>query len=232
MGPALRLLGFFGLAWVALLALQQVPGIGGFFRGFFGFWVVLIGLSVGLERLASAGLRRRRFEAEARALGNVESPHNQGKLGSLFLAAGRAREALEPLRRAAAGEPASAEWQYRLGQALAARGEHAEAALALERATEIDEEHAFGAALLALSAARLELGETGRAIDCAERFERNHGPSPESAYRRGLAYKREGRRGEAARAFDGVVELAKRSARYQRRDSNRWALRARLARLG
>ena len=62
--------------------LQRLPGIGGLFHGFFGLWLVLIGLSLGLGRLAAAARRRRRLESDIRALGTSRAPHNQGKLGA------------------------------------------------------------------------------------------------------------------------------------------------------
>ena len=231
MNPFVRMLAFFGAAWVLLVVLRSLPGIGPFFHGFFAFWVVVIVLSIALERGAVWAGRRRRMASEARALGNVESPHNRGKLGSLYLGAGRPRAAIAPLRQAVEGEPDSAEWRYRLGQALLATGEHAEAVESLEAAAAIDEEHAYGGCQLGLAEGYLALDRPEPALERLAVFERNHGPSPESAYRRGLALKRLGRGDEAARAFDEVVSLAHHGARYQRRESGRFAWRARLARM-
>ena len=231
MSSFLRMLGFFLLAWVLLGVLQTLPGIGGLFRGFFAFWFVLIGLSVAFERGSRWLLRRRKLESELRALGNVESPHNQGKLGSLLLAHGRAGEALEALERATEGEPDVAEWHYRLGQALLARDRGQEAVAALERAAAIDEEHAYGGVQLALAEAHQALGQYERALERCATFERNHGPSPESAYRRGLALRGSGDKAGSARAFEQVARLAEDGPRYQRRDNGRWVRRARLARL-
>ena len=63
-------------------------------------------------------------------------------------------------------------------------------------------------------------------------FERFHGPTPESAYRRGRALKALGRRDEAGSAFEEVATLAKQSAKYQKKDSAGWVMRAWFARLG
>ena len=60
----------------------------------------------------------RKLKNEIRALGAVESAHNQGKLGSLLLARGRAKKALEPLEKAAAGEPAVHPQRHHDGQRL------------------------------------------------------------------------------------------------------------------
>jgi len=229
--PFVRMVGFFALAWVLTSVLQALPGIGFLFRGFFAFWLVLIALSLGLERLARAARRRRRLDSELRALGNVESAHNQGKLGSLLLAHGRPARAVEPLRRAGEGEPETAEWHYRLGQALLRLGRTEEALAPLERAAAIDAEHAYGGVQLSLSEACLELGRWDAALEHLATFERNHGPSPESACRRGLALKGAGRRDEARRAFSEVSALARASARYQRKDHRRWVVRAHLAKL-
>jgi tetratricopeptide (TPR) repeat protein len=225
------MLGFFALAWLLLSVLQRLPGIGGLFHGFFALWLVLIGLSLGLGRLAAAARRRRRLESDIRALGNVESAHNQGKLGSLLLAQGRAAQAVEHLERAAAGEPERAEWHYRLGQARLQANRPAEALAALERAAGIEEEHAYGGVQLVLAQAHQALGRFPEALERLRVFEKNHGPSPESAYRRGQALKKSGAKSEAARAFEEVAALARTSARYQKKEHGRWVLRAQLARL-
>jgi tetratricopeptide (TPR) repeat protein len=226
-----RLVGFFVLAWVLLAVLQTLPVVGRFFQGLFGFWLVLIALSLFLTRMAQAGRRRAMLESEIRALGNVDSAHNQGKLGSLLLAHGRVKQAVAHLERAAAGEPGRAEWHYRLGQAELLAGRPAAAIAPLERAVEIEEEHAYGGVQLALAEACTALGRFPEALERLRVFERNHGPSPESAYRRGQALKKQGEHRAAKRAFAEVAALARTSARYQRKDHGRWVLRAQLARI-
>jgi tetratricopeptide (TPR) repeat protein len=226
-----RLLGFFVLAWILVEVLQALPVVGSYFHGLLGFWLVLIALSVLSGRLARAGRRRAKLESEIRALGNVDSAHNQGKLGSLLLAHGRVKPAVVHLERAAQGEPERAEWHYRLGQAQLQAGRPEAAIGPLERAVALDEEHAYGGVQLALAEACTALGRFPEALERLRVFERNHGPSPESAYRRGQALKKQGEHGAAKRAFAEVAALARSSARYQRKHHGRWVLRAQLSRL-
>lgn len=227
----LRLIGFFALVYVLTLVLGHLPVVGAFFRstGIFGLWFTAVLLSLVASRLGALAYRRRRDRATVRQLAAVESPHNQGKLGALLLAQGRARRALPHLERAVQGEPGVAEWHYRLGTAQLLLRRPAEAAAALERAVALDEEHAYGAALMRLAEARSASGAHDGALADLARLEKNHGPSPESAYRRGLALKQLGRREEARSALREVSELARHAARYQRRTAGLWVVRARLA---
>jgi len=227
----LRMLGFFAGSVALLLVLQRLPGIGGLFRGFFGFWLAAILFSVLAERLAHALLVRQRFSRATADLGHVDSPYNQGKLGSLLLSSGKAAQAVEPLRRACAGEPESAEWAYRLGQALLSTSRADEALASLQRALALNPEHAYGEVHLALARAHLELRRDSDALATLARYEREHGPSPESAYHRGVALRMGGDRAAAKAAFREVGELASRAARFQRKAQQLWVWKARLARL-
>jgi len=227
----LRLVGFFLLVIVSLPILRQIPIIGGLFRGLFGFWIGAILISWLLTYVSGLLLRRRRLSVRMRELGNVESAHNQGKLGSLMLAHGQARRAVTHLERAVQGEPDSAEWHYRLGCALLAAGRSEQAIEPLTRAHDINEEHAYGAVQLRLGEASLRAGKAEAALEAFERFERNHGPSPESCYRRGTALRALGRRHEAKQSFSRVHELAAKAATYQRGSNRGWVLRATLAKL-
>ena len=226
--PMLRLAGFFVLVWVVMSLLRGAGILG---HGLFSFWIVAIALSLLLSHAALLLARRRRLSARLRELGNVESPHNQGKLGALLLGSGRARQAVPHLARAAAGEPEVTDWHYRLGLALLESGRASQAVPPLERAVGLDPEHAYGAAQLALSRARLASGDAAGALAAVDAFDRNHGPNPESAYRRGVAQKRLGQRAEAAASLRQVGELAARAARFQRSAHRTWVLRALLARL-
>ncbi len=225
-----RMLGFFAGTVVLLVVLQRLPGVGGLFRGFFGFWLAAILFSVLAERIASALFARRRFTRAALDLGHVESAYNQGKLGSLLLAAGKAKAAVEPLRRACAGEPESAEWAYRLGLALLATERADEALESLERALALNPEHAYGEVHLALARAHLALRRDDDALSTLSRYEREHGPNPESAYHRGLGLRMAGNRAAAQAAFREVGELAARAARFQRKAQRTWVWKAWLAR--
>ncbi len=226
-----RLLGFFLLVLLSVSLLRTLPVVGSWFQGFFGFWLAAIGLSLGLTRLSVLLTRRRRSAGELRQLSEVDSPHNRGKLGSLLLASSRPRAALPHLEAAVAGEPDLAEWRYRLGAALLAAGRAARARTVLEAAAAIDEEHAYGAVQLALADARQRSDDAAAALEALDRFDRNHGESPESCYRRGQALRRLGRREEARASFRRVTRLASRAARFQRAQNRPWVWRSLLARL-
>jgi hypothetical protein len=222
---------FFAGTVVLLSVLQRLPAAGWIFRGFFGFWIAAILLSVTAERVARALLARRAFQRSLRDLGHVESAYNQGKLGSLLLSSGKAAAALPHLQRAVEGEPSVPEWRYRLGQAQLATRRFADALDSLERAVALNSEHAYGDVQLALVRAQLELRRTDEALASLARYEREFGPNPESAYHRGLALRLEGKRAAAKAAFREVGELAARTPRFQRKAQRPWVLKAWLARL-
>jgi len=229
----LRVLGFFVLALLVASLLGHVPVIGPLFRhtGVFGVFAAAALLSVVFTKYGERMLSARKLRAEIRALGAVESAHNQGKLGSLLLARGRARQALRPLAAAVAGEPEVAEWHYRLGLARLALGDVAGALAAFEACVAREEEHAYGNALLRRAECLQRLGRHEEALGALELHERNHGEAPEASFRRGRALAALERRQEARGAFDRVIELAAKATRYQRAAAASWAFRARLARM-
>lgn len=226
-----RLIGFFVLVVVISSLLGHVPWIGPLFRstGCIGIWLTAMALSWALTWAGNRAYRMKKDSAEIRRLEAVDSPYNHGKIGSLLLAQGRTRKALAHLERAAAGEPEVAEWHYRLGSALLALGRGADAAVALERAVSIDEEHAYGAAQMRLAEALASVGRYDDALQALERVERNHGPSPESAFRAGAVHRARGDREAARASFRRVGEIAARAAGYQKRDATRWSVRAKMA---
>ena len=227
----LRLLGFFVGAFLLMLVLRQVPVLGRLFQvPLIGFCGAAILLSLVLSRVATAGVDRASLRRKLADLERVDTPHNQGKLGSLLLAGGRAKAAVVPLERAVAGEPESIEWRYRLGLARLESGDAAGAAEELDWVSRRDEEYAYGAAQLAFARALERTGRRSDAYDALERFERNHGPSPESACRRGLLLKRLGRADEAKAVRANVSVLAKRAGMQQKRGATGWVWRAFLAR--
>ncbi|MEM7306192.1 MAG: tetratricopeptide repeat protein [Planctomycetota bacterium] len=224
----LRLIGFFVLALILSRVLGFLPIVGPLFArtGIFGIWITALLLAWWLSAYGERMVQRRRDRAELRRLEAVDSPHNHGKAGSLLLAQGRAQRALPHLRQAFAGDPESAEWAYRLGDASLRAGRLDDAREALEHCVGLDEEHAYGAAQMRLAETLLAQGEEERSLEALKVVERNHGPSPESAYRRGLALKAQGRKDEAKAAFGEVSSLASQAVKYQKRAATSWVLRA------
>ena len=227
-----RLIGFFALVLCALFVLRELPVIGALFRiPFVGFWLAAITVSLVATRLASLAVDRAKVRALERRLGAVETPHNQGKLGVLHASLRRHEQAVACLERAAAGEPEFTEWHYRLGISRLALRDLDGARRAFERALELCEDHAYGQALLRLCETQTRTGLGSEALAALVRFERARGPTPESAYRRGLALRLLGDGLAAKAAFDEVGTLARGLARYQQREGWRWSIRAWLARL-
>ena len=227
----LRFLAYFATIFVVWQVLAHAPLVGWIFRipllGFFAT-AALVG-AVG-RYWAEGALARRRMQALKRQLGGVETPHNLGKLGSFLESDRQWRAAIPHLEQATLGEPESAEWHWRLGHCLLESGEFARAAEELRAAAAIDEEHAYGSVLMMLSEAQRKMGDLDLALSTLERFERNHGPNPESAYRRGRVLAQLGRKEEASQAYGSVSELARSAARYQRKTFRGYALKAFLAR--
>mgnify|MGYP001609328133 CR=1 FL=1 len=227
----LRIIGFFIGVVLLLRVLQAVPFIGALFHGMLGFWLGAIVLALLASAVTEWFVQRRKLEHSTRALGHVESPHNQGKLGSLLAAHGKYARALPCLEFASAGEPEVAEWHYRRGTTLSALRRNDDALVALERAATIDEEHAYGGVQLALAEVYARRGNSERVLSALERFDRNHGPNPESCYRRAVELKRLGRRDQARACLRQVGELAAHAARFQRKANRAWVLKALLARV-
>ena len=229
----LRLLGFFALTFVALVVLRQVPFIGGLFAiPLVGFYLAAVLVSLAIAWWGKRAIDRSRFARLERDLGQTDTPHNRGKLGSLLLAQGRPRKAVPHLEAAAAGYPDEVDWHYRLGCAWLGASRPAEAVEALERAVELSEEHAYGAALLRLAEALTASGRAEEALDVLARHVRSYGDTPEGVFRRGVAERAAGRRVEARRSFEAVPAVAKQSVRYQRKDARWWVLRSFIARWG
>jgi tetratricopeptide (TPR) repeat protein len=216
---------------VVLLVLQNVPLVGALFKiPFLGFWGAAILVSVGLSWLANRAVQVRTIRSRTNELGATNTPHNQGKLGSLLQQNGSNRKAIAPLRNAVEGDPGVADWPYRLGCALLATGDARAAVDALRQAAAIDEEHKFGQVLLRLAEAEARSGLHEESLDTLARFERNHGPGPEWAYRRGVALSKAGRKQEARESFDDVGKLASRVAGFQKKGARGWVVKAFLAR--
>jgi len=228
----LRLVGFFLLVLVALQVLRLVPIVGRFFDiPILGFWGAAILISLVASRWATFALDRRRTSSRVRALGHVDTPHNQGKLGSLYVGERRFKAAIGPLERAVAGEPDVAEWRYRLGCALLGLRRPKEAAAAFEGAAAIDEEYAYGNLLMRLAQARLACGDAAGSLEALERRDRNHGADAESAYRRGLALKALAKRAEARASFQEASKLAAAGGSFRRGEARKWGTLAFLARV-
>jgi tetratricopeptide (TPR) repeat protein len=221
----LPLVGFFLITFAVLWVLRQIPGLGWIFGSpLLGFFLTAILVSSLFAWLGSRAVDRRRFRRAASQLGAVETPHNQGKLGSLLLAARRPRAAAECLARAVAGEPDSLEWRYRYGVALLRSGRPAEAARELDLVVARNEEYAYGDMLLRLAEAEQAAGRPARALEALERHARSQGDTPESLYRRALALRALRRGDEARAALARIGAVASKRATYQKRADARWVL--------
>ena len=228
----IRFLAYLGTIFVVMILLRFVPLVGGFFRiPLFGFFAAAAIVSFVGRRWAEGALARHRLKALKRQLGGVETPHNMGKLGSVLEANGSYKAALPYLRLAVEGEPNTAEWHWRLGHCLLESGKAQEAVAVLMRAIELDEKLGYGVALMQLAEALRRIGDGERALVVLDRVERNHGPSPESAYRRGRLLRQMGRKDEGTRALAQVGELAHQAAAYQRTDNRKWVWRSIWARM-
>jgi hypothetical protein len=148
----------------------------------------------------------------------------------MLLAQGRARKAVPLFEEAAAGDPTSLEWRYRLGMARLKAGDDPAAALqALDSVLAEDVEFGFGSAMLLSARAAKEAGHPDHAVDRVERFERNHGPTPESALLRAELLKAGGDRAGANAALDEIPRLAKLAPK--RGQSQSWSVRLRALKL-
>lgn len=207
----LRLLGFFTAVFALTWVLAQLPIVGVLFRiPFLGFWFTAILLSAVLAKLGTEALDHRARKSLERQLGAVDTPHHKGKLASLWLSQGKPKRAVPLFEEAVAGDPESLQWRYRLAQARFESGAApGEVIGPLEHVLDEDEEFAFGAPMLLSARAHLADGKGDEALERVARFDRNHGPAPESALLRGRILKALDRRDEANRAFDDVGKLAK-----------------------
>jgi len=227
----LRLLGFFAVVIVLTTFLGHLPLVGPLFArtGIFGIWISAMLLGWAISAWGSRAVRTRRDRSVQRELEAVDSPRNRGKLGTLMLAQGRVARALEHLDAAVEGEPEVAEWRWRRGLARMRARRWEEAAADLASVVGQDEEYAYGQAMMRLAEVRSLLGRDEEALGALDVVARNHGPSPEEAYRRGVALKALGRRDEARASFERVHALARESARFRRREAAGWRLRALVA---
>jgi tetratricopeptide (TPR) repeat protein len=228
-----RLIGFFVLVWLLASLLGHLPVVGPFFErtSCLGFWVSALLLSWGLGRLSQRAIAVRRDASEVKRQLAVDSPQGHGKVGAMFLAQGRAAKALPHLVQAAAGEPEMPEWHYRHGMALLQLGRLEEAHGPLKACLTIDPEHGYGGAQMGMAQVLGQAKQYPAALKALATYERNHGPIPESAFRRGMAHKNLGQKSEAQAAFEEVPKLAQETARYQKKTSNLWVLKAKLASL-
>jgi len=224
-------LGFFAVVFFALIVLRQLPFVGGVFRiPFVGFYLAAVVVSLVSARLGTRLVDRRRLHKSVRSLGEVDTPHNRGKLGALFAGQGKHKEALGHLEAAWEQEEGVPEWAYRVGRSRLSLGDPAGAAAALKRAVELDEEHGYGEALRRLAEALTQGGEPSEALTRLDRHDVIYGETPESAYLRGRAHQGLGDREAAKAAFAKAPKLVPDVAKYQREGARTWAMRARLAR--
>ncbi|MFT6362388.1 MAG: tetratricopeptide (TPR) repeat protein [Planctomycetota bacterium] len=177
-------------------------------------------------------MAKRRFDAQVRGLGNVDTANNQGKLGALLLDRGKFKAALEHLLIAKEGQPESSEWDYGLGRAYMGLGQFAQAAEHFQSVAAIDAAYGYGRVLLGLAEARLECDQTDIALQALDRHDSDRGATPESALLRGLVFKKLGLKAEARAAFESVSGLAKNLPASYRKSAFPFQVRAFFARIG
>ncbi|MAF66098.1 MAG: hypothetical protein CMJ84_10645 [Planctomycetes bacterium] len=220
------------MVFLVMGTLRQLPVVGVFFQiPLLGFFLAAFLVGLLADRLGTMTRRRVSFQRAQRELGGVDTPRNRGKLGALLVNQGSHRAAIAHLRAAAEGEPEVTEWAYRLGCALLGAGQVEDAAAAFARTIELDAGHAYGAPRLRRAEALVVCGRHEEAFAELERFERDYGPSAESAYRRGVALRGGGQKAQARAAFAEVGRLAAAAVRYQKSEARLFALRAFFARV-
>lgn len=223
----LRLVLWFVAVLVLLNLLRLVPAVGRVFDvPFLGFFLAAAILSAAMAWGGERVARRARAVRVRRELGAVDTPYQRGKLGAHLLAAGAAREAEGHLAAAAAGDPERLEWHYKLGCARLLCGKEREALAPLAHVAAREEEHAFGSVLLRLAETLTRLGDHQAALRELARFERNHGPLPESAWLRSRALKRAGDARGAKAACKETLQLQARATAFQKKAGREWALKA------
>ena len=183
----LRLLGFIALTLGVFYLLTWIPFIGDLAGAvpILGIFLAAAIVSRLLAKWGSVALDRRKEKALMRELGAVDTPHNQGKLGLLMLKQNQYKRAIPLLEEVVRVEPDSADWNYRLGSAYLGAKQDEQAVATLARSVELEEEHAYGAAMMRLAEAKLMLGDAEGSLEALERVDLNHGPGPECAYRKG-----------------------------------------------
>lgn len=214
----MKLLLLFVVAFVVAQVLVVVPGLT--WLGAVPLFAFLISVAlvatvwrtVG-EKLVRAGRER----STIAALGLVDTPHMQGRLGAALQDAGRTRAAIEQLEAAASGEPKSLEWRWRLARALADTGRDADALEQVRAVVEEDEEFAYGRALLLQARLAARAGHTDEAVGACERFEHNHGSEPEGLYELARVLAARGDGVAAKAAFARAARAAASSAAFKRR---------------
>ena len=226
----LRLIGYFLLVFVALSVLRQLPFVGAVFDvPFLGFYLAAVVVSAVSARMGSKLIDKRRLKRSISALGEVDTPHNAGKLGALLAGQEKHREALPHLEKAWAYESDVAEWAYRVGRSKLKLGQIEGAVEALSKAVLLDEEHGYGEALRRLAEAMTLAGAPDEALSKLDRHDVTYGETPESAYLRGRAHQGRGDREAAKAAFAKAPSLVEGVVKYQRAGARSWAMRARLA---
>lgn len=228
----LRLVGFFALVLFAYRFLSMLPVVGPLLSslGFLGYWAVAILVSVLLGRVAERLLQRARFKRRVEALGAVETPNNEGKLGMLLLQSGRVTGAVPHLEAAFRGQPEVSDWAYGLGRAMLALGRPEEAGRYFARVVADDPQHGYGGAYTGLAEAALLVGRPEGALEALDEHDHRHGANPKSLFLRGKALAALGKQDEAREAYGRVLEIGKDLPKFQRKGYLPLAMKAMLAR--
>lgn len=134
--------------------------------------------------------------------------------------------AVEAARKAVERDPSSADSQYELAQALIAAGRGAEAIEPLQRVLAKNRSFDSEAALFALGRIRLASGDLDGARAALEEVG-SRSSRPEFLYELAIALAQSGRRDEAARVLQRIIDEAELVPPYLKRSVTPWVRKAR-----
>ncbi len=211
----------------------MIPVIGPVFAvPLLGFWLTAAVLAGALSYWGERGLQRAKAQRALSQFSATDTPFNRGKLGAMLVSMGRFKKAQPHLHVALEALPNRADWHYRLGESWLRTGHPDRAIACFKEALELDPDCAYGQAALFMGESQLEVEDWEACLQTLAAFEQRHGPQPMSAFLRGKAYWRAGKREQAQATWAGVADIAAGAAKYQKREAAGWVWRARLARWG
>lgn len=153
------------------------------------------------------------------------------ELALLLLKRGRARAALEPLERALARNPDSADLHYLIGKALLAAGEEEKAAAALDAALSRDPKLHYGEPLALRGMAKEKMGRRADAAADYQHMAKVNTSSVEAWVRLAQLRGAEGNSPAKHEALKAALKIYAQLPGFQRKNQFQWMLKARLGSL-